>query len=314
MRIGYFLASRGVLPSELVEQANAGGAGRVRRAVDLRPLPPMERRAGSSSFVWSVIGALSQACSLPVTTAVTCPTVRIHPAIVAQAAATSAVLLDGRFQLGVGSGEALNEHVTGARWPSVTRDFEMLEEAVDVMRELWTGDYVTSHGEHYTVENARIYTRPESPPPVYVSGFGPKRSSSPRGSATVLVTTPDKDAIELYRSEAGPGRCTPAPRCASRPMRRGARHRSSAVVNRPARRTGPGLPSPLRAGTRARRARDAGDTGRGLTSTRTSHRCVNTPTPASMNSLVQQIGPEQDAFFDRWAAEILPEFAGAATR
>jgi G6PDH family F420-dependent oxidoreductase len=121
-----------------------------------------------------VIGALSQVCRLPVTTAVTCPTIRIHPAIIAQAAATSAVLHEGRFVLGVGSGEALNEHILGDAWPSADVRLEMLEEAVEVMRELWEGGFVDHYGEHYVVENARIYTLPDEPPKVYVSGFGPK--------------------------------------------------------------------------------------------------------------------------------------------
>ena len=129
---------------------------------------------GESSFVWSVIGAISQVCDLPVTTAVTCPTVRIHPAVIAQAAATAGVMTKGRFRLGVGSGEALNEHVTGARWPTADVRLDMLEEAVAVIRELFTGERVDHHGTHYTVEDARLYTRPEQPVPILVSGFGPK--------------------------------------------------------------------------------------------------------------------------------------------
>ena len=88
---------------------------------------------------------------------------RIHPAIIAQAAATSAVLTGGKFALGVGSGEALNEHITGARWPSIDLRLEMLEESIEVIRELWKGEYTTHHGTHYTVENARIYSLPDTP-------------------------------------------------------------------------------------------------------------------------------------------------------
>jgi G6PDH family F420-dependent oxidoreductase len=107
-----------------------------------------------------VIGALSAATSLPVTTGVTCPTVRIHPAVIAQAAATSGVLHDGRFTLGVGSGEALNEHILGDRWPEADVRLEMLEESVEVIRTLWQGGQQSHRGKHYTVENARIYTLP----------------------------------------------------------------------------------------------------------------------------------------------------------
>src|SRR5207302_5921884 len=129
---------------------------------------------GQSPFVWSTIGALSQVSRLPVTTAVTCPTARIHPAIIAQAAATSAVMHEGRFVLGVGTGEALNEHIYGDPWPSADVRLEMLEEAVDVMRTLWAGGFVDYRGEFYQVDHARIYTLPDEPPKVFVSGFGPK--------------------------------------------------------------------------------------------------------------------------------------------
>ena len=107
--------------------------------------------------------ALSQVTSLPVTTAVTCPTVRTHPAVIAQAAATAAVMLPGGFRFGVGSGEALNEHITGARWPTADVRLDTLEEAIEVIRALWTSESVHHHGEHYTVEDARIYTLPSHP-------------------------------------------------------------------------------------------------------------------------------------------------------
>ena len=135
-----------------------------------------------------MIGALSQVCSLPVTTAVTCPTTRIHPAVVAQAAATAAVQLEGRFVLGVGTGEALNEHVLGDPWPSADVRLEMLEEAVELMRRLWTGEVVTTQGTHYDVDTARIYTLPDEPPPVYVSS--PARTSSSTPSSSATTSTP----------------------------------------------------------------------------------------------------------------------------
>ena len=102
------------------------------------------------------------------TTGVTCPTIRIHPAIIAQAAATSSVLLPGGFNLGVGSGEALNEHVLGDKWPEADVRLELLEEAVEVMRTLWQGGQQSHRGRHYTVENARVYDLPDEPPPVLV--------------------------------------------------------------------------------------------------------------------------------------------------
>lgn len=125
--------------------------------------------------MWSVIGALSLATPrLQVSTSVTCPIIRINPVIIAQAAATSAVMLDGRFVLGVGTGENLNEHVWGAHWPPVEDRLAMLREAIELMRLLWAGEVVDFKGDFYRAVNARIYTLPDAPPPIYISGFGKK--------------------------------------------------------------------------------------------------------------------------------------------
>jgi len=116
MKIGYFLSCEEYTPAELLSQAQQAQRAGFESLWISDHFHPWNDAQGNSAFVWSMIGAISQVCSLPITTAVTCPTVRTHPVIVAQAAATSAVLTGGRFALGVGSGEALNEHVTGARW------------------------------------------------------------------------------------------------------------------------------------------------------------------------------------------------------
>ena len=145
------------------------------------------------------------------TTAVTCPTIRLHPAIVAQAAATSAVLLEGRFALGLGSGEALNEHILGDHWPRVDERLEMLEEAVRVIRTLWQGGMQSHRGHHYQVENACIYDLPEQPPPIVISGLGPSRHGWLLASATGSAPSqPDKEAVELFRSTAGATSSWPA--------------------------------------------------------------------------------------------------------
>src|SRR4051794_5118674 len=117
VKLGYFLSTEEYGPKELVDQAVAAEQAGFEALWISDHFHPWNDAQGQSPLVWSVIGALSQACSLPVATAVTCPTVRVHPAVVAQAAATSAVMLDGRFTLGVGSGEALNEHIFGDPWP-----------------------------------------------------------------------------------------------------------------------------------------------------------------------------------------------------
>ena len=118
------------------------------------------------------------------TTGVTCPTVRIHPAVIAQAAATSAVMLQGRFNLGVGSGEALNEHIVGSHWPEADVRLEMLEEAIEVMRTLWSGGQRSHRGRHYTVENARVYDLPEERRPCWCLASGPRRCGSLPALAT----------------------------------------------------------------------------------------------------------------------------------
>jgi G6PDH family F420-dependent oxidoreductase len=204
---GYFLSCEEYGPKELMRQARmAADAGFEKLWISDHFHPWLEEQ-GQSPFVWSVIGALSEAVDLPVSTAVTCPTVRLHPAIVAQAAATAAVQLDGRFVLGVGSGEALNEHILGDPWPSIGVRLSMLEEAVDIIRTLHRGEEVSYHGEHYEVSEARIYTRPAEPVPIYVSGFGPQAAELAGRIGDGYVTTkPDAELIEVFRKGGGAGK------------------------------------------------------------------------------------------------------------
>jgi G6PDH family F420-dependent oxidoreductase len=204
MRIGYTLSSEEFGPADLLEQARmAEQAGFESFWISDHYHPWLDEQ-GQSPFVWSMIGALSQVSRLPVTTAVTCPTVRMHPAVVAQAVATSAVLHDGRFVLGVGSGEALNEHIFGDAWPAAQVRLEMLEEAIEVMRKLWAGGFVDHRGEHFTVENARVYTLPEQMPKVYVSGFGRRSVDlAARIGDGYISTRPDADLVRRFRDRGG---------------------------------------------------------------------------------------------------------------
>jgi G6PDH family F420-dependent oxidoreductase len=136
---------------------------------------------------------------------------RIHPAVIAQAAATAAVMLPGRFSLGVGSGEALNEQILGDDWPEADVRLEMLEEAIEVMRELWSGKVVSREGKHYRVRHARIYTLPDEPPPILVSGFGPKSVDlAGRVGDGYVTTAPDSDSIERFREAGGDGKLVQA--------------------------------------------------------------------------------------------------------
>ena len=209
VKLGYFLSSEEFDAPELVRQAKLAEDHGFEALWISDHFHPWLAEQGNSPFVWSVIGAISQVCSLPITTAVTCPTVRIHPAVIAQAAATSAVLTGGKFTLGIGSGEALNEHIYGDAWPNADTRLEMLEESVEVMRKLWTGDVVSHQGKHYTVEHARLYSLPAVPPEVYVSGFGPKAAElAGRIGDGFVCTKPEPDLIKAFEDAGGKGKTT----------------------------------------------------------------------------------------------------------
>jgi G6PDH family F420-dependent oxidoreductase len=204
---GYFLSCEEFGPRELVRQAKMAADAGFERLWISDHFHPWNDTQGQSPFVWSVIGALSEAVDLPVTTAVTCPTVRLHPAIIAQAAATSAVQHEGRFVLGVGSGEALNEHIFGDPWPNADVRLSMLEEAVELIRELHRGRVVNHSGRHYTVEGARIYTVPDEPVPIYVSAFGPKAAEvAGRIGDGFVCMMPDTDLLRTFREAGGKGK------------------------------------------------------------------------------------------------------------
>ncbi|MGA4838709.1 TIGR03557 family F420-dependent LLM class oxidoreductase [Streptomyces sp. G45] len=204
---GYFLATEEFAPAELLEQARMAEQAGFEELWISDHYHPWNAAQGQSPFVWSVLGALAEAVSLPLGTAVTCPTVRTHPAVIAQAAATTAVMTGGRFRLGVGSGEALNEHIVGGPWPPAHVRLEMLEEAVQVMRNLFTGEEVNHRGTHYTVENARLYTVPDEPVPVDISGFGPKATAlAARVGDGFITMSPDQSLVERYRKGGGGGK------------------------------------------------------------------------------------------------------------
>jgi len=204
--IGYFLSSEEHGPRDLLVQAQMASDVGIGSVWISDHFHPWLDEQGHSPFVWSVIGGIAATTPLRVCTAVTCPTMRIHPAVLAQAAATSAAMLEGRFEFGVGSGENLNEHIFGDHWPAIDVRLDMLDEAITVMRLLWTGEEVTHRGEHYTVENARIYTRPDQPPPVFMSGFGPRATRRAAAIADGYINTkPDKDLVDEYRSAGGKG-------------------------------------------------------------------------------------------------------------
>jgi G6PDH family F420-dependent oxidoreductase len=203
-RYGYFLSCEEYGPAELVRQARLAQVAGFEALWISDHFHPWLDEQGQAGFVWSLIGAISEATSLPVTTAVTCPLMRQHPAVVAQAAATSALLSGNRFTLGVGTGEALNEHIFGDAWPSAEERLDMLEEAVQVIRDLFSGQLISHRGEHYTVETARLYSVPDTPPPIYMSGFGDKAIKlAARIADGYMCVQPNADFVRLYRESGG---------------------------------------------------------------------------------------------------------------
>jgi len=203
-RVGYALSSEEHGPDTLVETGvNAERAG-FDFALVSDHFHPWTTTQGNAPFVWSVLAGLARETEdLRVGTGVTCPTVRIHPAILAQATATTAAMFgDDRFFFGIGTGEYLNEHVLGDHWPPTRVRLEMMEEAVEVIRKLWTGENVTHYGDHYTVENARLFTLPDENPDVHASALGPKAAEHVSEYADGLVnTSPDEEVCEIFQED-----------------------------------------------------------------------------------------------------------------
>jgi G6PDH family F420-dependent oxidoreductase len=311
-RYGYFLSCEEFPPAQLLEQARMAERAGFQALWISDHYHPWSDEQGQSPFVWAVIGALSQVTSLPVTTAVTCPTMRIHPAVIAQASATAAVMLEDRFTLGVGSGEALNEHILGDHWPEADIRLEMLEEAVEVIRTLWEGGQQSHYGLHYAVENARVYDLPETLPKIIVSGFGPKAVKlAARIGDGFATTSPDKEAIGLYRSEGGAG-----------PVHAGTKvcfGRDEDAARETVHRLWPNealpgelaqvLPTPShfeQACELVTPDQLMAPVGPDLDK---HHEALKAYEEAGVDELfVQQIGPEQELFFEEWAPEILGRF------
>ncbi|GAB3670739.1 LLM class F420-dependent oxidoreductase [Actinocorallia lasiicapitis] len=208
---GYFISSEEHTPTALVGQAAlAEQAGFEGLWISDHYHPWLDAQ-GQAPLVWATIGAITQVCELPITTAVTCPTVRIHPAIIAQAAATAQLLARGRFRLGVGTGEALNEHILGDKWPAADERLAMLEEAIEVIRALFTGELVNHRGEFYEVDTARLYSLPDELPPIFISGLGPKSTDlAGRIGDGYISVKPDKELVDRFRAAGGAGKPTQA--------------------------------------------------------------------------------------------------------
>lgn len=208
IELGYKLCSEEQSPQELVECARRAEETGFSFALVSDHYHPWIDRQGQSAFVWSVIGAIAQVTErIKVGTAVTCPTIRIHPAIIAQAAATAATMLPGRFLFGVGTGENLNEHILAKHWPESAVRREMLQEAIEVIRLLWQGGQHSHRGRHYTVENARVYTLPEKPAPILIAASGQKSAElAGRIGDGLITTSPNKQLKERFEQAGGKGK------------------------------------------------------------------------------------------------------------
>ena len=206
--LGYALSSEEHSAPDLVRNAVRAEETGFTFALISDHFHPWTDKQGQSPFVWSAIGGIATATKkLKLGTGVTCPTVRIHPGIIAQAAATAETMMPGRFFLGVGSGENLNEHIFGDPWPEVDVRLEMLEEAIDVIRLLWEGGQQSHHGPHYDLSNARIYSLPDAPPPLMVAASGEKAAKlAGRLGDGFIGVAPEKDIVDTFQKSGGNGK------------------------------------------------------------------------------------------------------------
>jgi coenzyme F420-dependent glucose-6-phosphate dehydrogenase len=208
LQIGYQLSSEEHRPADLVRYARMAEDHGFDYATISDHFHPWIDAQGQSPFVWSVIGAIAQATrSLPLGTWVTCPTTRIHPAIIAHASATVAAMMPGRFFLGLGTGENLNEHILGDAWPETEVRQARLEEAIAVIRLLWEGGNKSHRGRYYTVQNARLYTLSEEPPPLLVATGGPRSAEiAGRLGDGLIATDAAADMVRTFEAAGGRGK------------------------------------------------------------------------------------------------------------
>ncbi|CAN5586369.1 LLM class F420-dependent oxidoreductase [soil metagenome] len=200
--IGYALSSEEFGPRELVELAVRAEETGFGFALISDHFHPWLDTQGQSPFVWSTLGGIAMVTTrLRIGTGVTCPFIRTHPVIVAHAAMTTAAMFEGRFFLGVGTGEYLNEHVTGAHWPVLSTRQEMLEESLEIIRKLQDGDYMSHQGTYFTVENARLYTLPNDPLQIYVAASGPDSAAlAGRIGDGLISTAPDAEVANAFNA------------------------------------------------------------------------------------------------------------------
>jgi G6PDH family F420-dependent oxidoreductase len=314
-QLGYTLSSEEFDAPSLIAQAERAEQAGFSFASISDHFHPWVDEQGPSPFVWGVLGAIAERTErIQLMTGVTCPTTRIHPALVAQAAATATQLLPGRFSLGVGTGENLNEHILGGRWPPVTDRQDRLEEAIEVIRHLWEGKLTSHRGEHFRVENARIYSLPEELPPLLVAVAGESSVDLAADAGDGMIgTAPIAESVERFRERGNQGPTygqlhvcwaedeEAAKQLALRQWPNGAISGSYFLELT--------MPSHFE---EAAEVLDAGDIAEGV---------VCGPDPERHRAAIQeyvdagydhvyvhQVGPDQDGFFEFYEREVLPSF------
>ena len=316
--IGYALSSEEHAPLDLVRQAAAAEEAGFEYALVSDHFHPWVDKQGQSPFVWSVIGGIAEATQeLRLGTGVTCPTTRIHPAIIAQAAATAEAMLPGRFFLGVGTGENLNEHILGHRWPEGAVRVEMLEEAIEVIRLLWRGGYQSHHGRYYTVEEARIYTLPDESPPIYVAASKPDAAElAGRVGDGFVSTAPEAELVERFEQAGGEGK----PKLGQVTV---CFAEEEAEARRTALEWWPNAAVPGDLSQELALPRHFEDAAEMVSEDDVAEKIVCGPDPERYFEQIEkyaeagfdhvylhQVGPDQDSFFRFAKEEILPRFAG----
>jgi coenzyme F420-dependent glucose-6-phosphate dehydrogenase len=204
IKLGYALSSEEHEPSKLVAHAQMAERTGFDFLLISDHFHPWVSRQGNSSFVWSVLGGIAQVTQrVSVGTGVTCPIIRFHPTLTAQAAATVAAMMPGRFFLGVGTGENLNEHIYDDPWPRIETRQEMLAEAIHIIREIWKGEEYSYQGTYFTVRDARIYTLPKKLPPIYMAASGTESAELAAEISDGLISTTSGGEVVNAFKEAG---------------------------------------------------------------------------------------------------------------
>lgn len=319
IELGYWLSTEEQAARRLVDLAQMAEEAGFDSAMISDHYHPWIPEQGHAPFVWAVIGAIAERTRrLHLTTGVTAPILRMHPAVVAQAAATAAVLLPDRFALGVGTGERLSEHVIGGAWPRPGVRRRMLEEAIGIIQALWSGEKVNHEGTYFEVRHAQLYTRPVVPPPIYVAAGGRRSAQlAARIADGIIAVEPQAATIQAFESAGGQGK----PRfgelnvCVAD---------SEAEARRIAHRWWPNgaMPPPLlteledpqqfaKAATLVSEERIAAQVLCSADPDRHVAAIGRWAAAGFTRLYVHQVGPDQEALFDLYRREVLPRFRTA---